>query len=410
MTDIQEQIVQILGKMLFDAPIEWSDPSIINWDALLGEGIQQAVFPILFEYAESSMPAGSIHDKYLKYDIRYTRNNIRNLYYHNRLHLLMEENEIPYVMLKGQVSASYYPEPIKRPMGDIDFLIEPKDLHKAENLFISEGYMKSEKSADHEFHWAYKKRGVKFEVHWEAPGIPMKDNVIRSYMRDIIDRRVLVNGLDRMYYVPSTFHHGVILLLHTISHLTASGIGLRHLCDWLVFQNSLSEDDFIAIFSEPLKKMGLWKLAAVMTKIGILYFGCEEREWCREADAQLCEEFLNDIFVSGNFGTKDKSRSNQVMLIRNVKTKEVSNRDFLHNAVLSVDKKAVQDYPICDRVPVLRPIVWIIVLIQYYMRVRAGKKNNILSRESLTSALRRQQIYAELELYLHNDTNDKGDL
>ena len=32
--------------------------------------------------------------------------------------------------------------------------------------------------------------------------------------------------------IPAPFHHGLILLLHTVHHMLGEGIGLRHLCDW----------------------------------------------------------------------------------------------------------------------------------------------------------------------------------
>ena len=407
MTDIQRQLVQILGKMLFNKQVEWSDAAA-DWNALLDEAIKQAVFPIVFEFAKDRMPGGSTRDKYLKYDNLYILNNIRNLYYHNKLHHIMEENEIPYVILKGQVSAGYYPAPMKRPMGDVDFLVEHKNINRVEEILLSLGYEKSKKSDFHEFHWAYTNGKEKLEAHWEVPGVPMGDSVIRSYMKDIINKRVSLNESDKLFYIPSEFHHGAVLLLHTVSHLASSGVGLRHLCDWLVFHNSMSEDEFMEMFSEPLKKMGLWKLAMVMTKIGILYFGCDERKWCERADEQLCNAFLSDIFNGGNFGVKEKSRKSQVMLIQNNQTKEVSNRGLIKNGALSIHKKAIQDYPVCEIVPVLRPFVWAIVLIQYFLKVRAGKKKNVLSWDNLKKAVRRQRIYSKLELYTQNDRDGKG--
>ena len=112
------------------------------------------------------------------------------------------------------------------------------------------------------------------------------------------------------------------VLLHTISHMTGGGIGLRHLCDWLVFENSVPEEEFLDIFEDQLKDIGLWTFAKVMTKIGVLYFGTK-RNWCLDADDEVCWALLEDILSGGNFGTKDNTRRSQAKLIQNRVTKSV---------------------------------------------------------------------------------------
>ena len=71
---------------------------------------------------------------------------------------------------------------------------------------------------------------------------------------DIQEKAILV---DNAYAVPSDLHHGLILLLHNASHMTAGGIGLRHLCDWAVYMERMT-DDFVENELAPcLKACGL---------------------------------------------------------------------------------------------------------------------------------------------------------
>ena len=58
-----------------------------------------------------------------------------------------------------------------------------------------------------------------------------------------------------------------------ISHMTSESIGLRHLCDWAVFVNSISNNEFVGLFSENLKSFGLWKFAQIMTATSEKYLG-----------------------------------------------------------------------------------------------------------------------------------------
>lgn len=48
------------------------------------------------------------------------------------------------------------------------------------------------------------------------------------------------------------FHHGLVMLLHLFSHLTGARIGIRHLCDWALFLNSIEEKEFLKLFQEPI--------------------------------------------------------------------------------------------------------------------------------------------------------------
>lgn len=400
MTREQSLLIDILGKQLFGKDTETNFLNAEEREAVLEEAKHQAVFPIAFAYLDSEKPDDEAFLKYRKQNDVYTIAGIRNLHTHSLIHRLLDTNGIAYVILKGQASARYYPDPMLRPMGDVDFLVDRKDLDRVAMLLEAEGFRKLEQADNHEFHWAYSKGKAKAELHWEVPGVPKSDNeIINSYLTDIIEKRELIDASDHAFYVSSAFHHGMVILLHTISHITTKGIGLRHLCDWLVFENSMPEDVFTEMFSEAIREMGLLTFAQVLTRIGILYFGCAERQWCREADKDLCTNLLEDILAGGNFGRKEEGRGSQAMLFRNSQTRKVSHSDTLKNAFASMKRRAEIDYPICRTIPVLSPIIWSIVVVQYLLRVAQGKKYSMIDREHIKEAMRRQSIYEELKLF-----------
>ncbi len=191
------------------------------------------------------------------------------------------------------------------------------------------------------------------------------NDAIIGYIADIIEKRRIIQNSGGEFAIPSDFHHGLVLLLHTISHMTASGVGLRHLCDWLVFENGMTEEAFVNSFEKPLKDIGLWTFAQVLTKIGIMYFGCENREWCAEADESVCAAFLEDIFASGNLGQRIKREKSQAKLIRNNTTKRVADGDITKNVLISINERAKYDFPVMKMHPILLPVGWVIVCVQY---------------------------------------------
>ena len=69
---------------------------------------------------------------------------------------------IPYVILKGCASAFYYPDPSKRLMGDVDFLVKESDLEQAGEILRQEGFVPWEE--DHICHVVYRKDVTHLEM------------------------------------------------------------------------------------------------------------------------------------------------------------------------------------------------------------------------------------------------------
>ena len=89
-------------------------------------------------------------------------------------------------------------------------------------------------------------------MHFQPSGIPQgKAGVkVRKYLSDLLPRSETKQTELGEITVPSTFHHGLIILLHMCHHLTGDGLGLRHLCDWAVFINSIGEEKFLEMFEK----------------------------------------------------------------------------------------------------------------------------------------------------------------
>ena len=177
---------------------------------------------------------------------------------HSKIHKILTDAGISYVILKGLASALYYPDFLLRSMGDVDFLVAESDLEKTCQVLEQNGFKPSEKS--HGDHLVYTDDTCRYELHTEPAGMPKGEEgeLVKNYLADMLDNSDLKSTLFGGVFVPSEFHHGLIILLHTCHHLTGSGIGLRHLCDWAVFVNSIPENKFVDLFEEKFKNIGLW--------------------------------------------------------------------------------------------------------------------------------------------------------
>ncbi len=397
-TDAQKILLGILSAGLFDAPMP--DLRNVDWEQLFDEAGKQAVFPLTFavvgEEAEKVLPA----EWFRKLQNQFFQSHslaAKNDYYHGELHRLLSGNGIPYVIIKGQASAEYYPEPYLRAAGDVDFLVSKEDLERAEKALEGEGFRKMP-DPEHECHWVFCRDEITAEMHWEPNGIPEgeKGTLCRVYLLDCISKARLSSG-EEGYCLPDAFHHGVILLLHIAVHLVNTGIGLRHLCDWAVFVAHFDGKDFEDFFREKLMDVGLWRFAQLLTALSVKYLGLSEQGWARGvAEPEFLEEMMGDLLAGGNFGCKDPERINDAKLyITNGRMKG----NMLAQIAASMTQKAKVAIPACRRIPLLLPIGWAYVGVRHLARIQRGERPRIHVKKMVQGAAARREIYREFRLF-----------
>ena len=401
-SETQRTILALTASALFQAPV--SIPKETDWRAVFEEAAQQSILPIIFTAAEPYLPAADLPE-WRRRSGHTLAKNMRTEWEHIELHGLMTARDIPYVVLKGSASAAYYPEPLLRIMGDVDFLVPPAELKKAGRALESAGFALIE-NREHTFHAVYSRTMARcptstWEMHWAPTGLP--DNaageIIRELLSDVLERAELHSTPGGSYRVPSAFHHGLILLLHTAGHMTSTGIGLRHLCDWAVFENSLSDETFTDLFEEKLRAAGLWQFARILTAVSAKYLGCRKRPWAAGIEDELLESVLLDIFTGGNFGRKDPERINEGKLITNRSRGTVDDTGFFRQLCYSMNDKVRIALPAVKRHPALLPAGWAYVGGRHLLRMMAGKRPKIHVDKMVRGAAERKKIYRSFRLF-----------
>ena len=198
--------------------------------------------------------------------------------------------------------------------------------------------------------------------------------------------------------MPSHFHHGVILLLHTATHLTSEGIGLRHICDWAVFVNSFSNDDFVKTFEAPLKQMGLWRFAQLLTLCCQKYLGADKKNFAGDCDSELLDAMITDIINGGNFGFKDEARYGHIKYISNRESDGISQKGAFSQLLMSINHKAKTKYNFVKKHKWLLPVGWVVVVFDYFGLV-LSKKRKMDNINTINDAKHRQSIYNEFKLF-----------
>jgi hypothetical protein len=233
-------------------------------------------------------------------------------------------------------------------------------------------------------------------MHWQLAGIPQGEmgDAVKDILGDIIETGQMVEAC----LVPDDFHHGLVLLVHTALHLTNTGIGLRHLCDWAVFVNRV--DDFEMVFKEKLQRCGLWRFAQLLTQLSVKYLHLLGQSWAMEnVDDTLLEAMMGDIFDAGNFGDKDEERINQAKLITDMGTGQIDGKSMGQKFVSMMNEKARTSMPICGEYKALLPIGWFYTGGRHLVRIAQGSRPKIHLNTMVEGAAKRRDIYKQFHLY-----------
>ena len=312
MNKTQAILLKLLANELFSQnnkiPILTDD----EWRAVIKESQQQAVVRIAFNSAVKAGLSGIVKSEWETKALANLRNSIVIDNNHLILNEWLSQAKVPYIILKGCASAYYYPNPYDRAMGDVDFLIRKSDIKYVDALLKKNGLKPWD--VDHICHIVYKAKQKFYELHFDISGVPSGKlgNLVHKYLEDVFDKSFSHITSNGSMQLPSKFHHGLIILLHTSHHLTGEGIGLRHLCDWAVLLNSCSDEEFRDLFEEKFKAIGMWRFACVLSQICINYLGCKPKKCLSPIDESISTRLIEDILFGGNFG----KRIPKVVIIR----------------------------------------------------------------------------------------------
>ena len=206
-------------------------------------------------------------------------------------------------ILKGQANARLYPDKYARQPGDIDIWTEGG---RESVLALLPNH---EKPSYHHVHLPANENGVVVEVHFR-PSSGNFNPITNRRLQRWLEREILsASMVEEGFCVPSVRFALVMQLAHVQRHFLASGLGLRHVCDyyWLL-QNSTAED--LRVVAGLLKEFGLHHAAgALMWVIGKVLHLDSSLMLC-EADSYRGEWMLREIMVGGNFGWYAKKNLN----------------------------------------------------------------------------------------------------
>lgn len=402
----QELLLALLRAALKGANYRGSYPETLDWDAFLLEARKQGISALCYYSAGEGLPA-EIRLRWMQEALEEIAKHCRVSAAHAEVCALLEQNGIPTVTMKGCASASYYPHPGYRAMGDVDFYVESENFERARRLLDENGYEDAHKPGHHD--WLYHKDGVPLELHFAVSGVPdgEEGEPFREALQNLVSHRRRVETDAGPVNIPGEFEHGLILLLHTAAHLLGGGIGLRHLSDWAVFVEHFTEEDFCALFRESFEKLRLWKFAQVLTQTCVETLGIRPCAWAR-AEREIVESFAREFLNAGDFSKYQSARRSDYLMSQGFSVRLDKRQGFGHLFRLLV-KTVYLRWPWLRKAPILLPFGMLYYTIEYGFRILRGEKQAVHLGEMKQEAEARTALYKRFGLVDGIAEEEEGD-
>lgn len=328
---------ELFGKELY------VEANGVAWQDVLAAANEHAITPLL--YSGVNRMEGieqSIFDSIERSAVRSTIISDRMAKIQNEVLRRLKEERINAVVLKGTSVAACYRHPEVRITGDIDILVDPADMEKCGEILQQDGFVFEDSG---ELHAVYRKKQAVVEVHWKVSWYPSTANGIfaQNYMDDALKNAVLQRFGQYDFPVLDTSYQLVSLLSHMERHMTASGIGLRQLCDWAVSVHQVKAEESEAVINV-LEKCGLLRFAQILTKVCEKYLGLPGCGWLSSVPDELIEETISDILSVGNFQAQYENRPFASALIDPYDLEGDGKRRLVRTYFRRVERKMSNEY------------------------------------------------------------------
>jgi len=356
------------------------------WGTQIKSIIEQNVFDEMNKHAITALPAYILSSLNMPEEL--LKNWIKSLLQHFSCYTQYMHNQatlpisVPYVILKGTSASQYYPYPELRTMGDIDIITKREDYITACEMLLNSGYVEVSSHAGNEEnrHRTFSKNGAIVEIH--SYFAMLNDPQTTAYLDDLI-----IKNIDLSHTLPDLIN-GLVILEHINQHME-DGLGLRQIIDWMMFVDKCLPNEKWLEFNELVENTGLKKLAIVITRMCEIYLGLPERIWCSNVDKALCEQLMEYILSSGNFGNKRTS------------DEDISENVFAYARTLKAAYKLLQtqgliNWKAAKNHTTLRPFAWVYQFFRYISRGIKREKATTKIKNEYHEGKKRADLFAAL--------------
>lgn len=318
---IYDMMREMLFKLLSNAL--WGDTlknqfSAVEFRDVVPLAEQQTVLGLVFDVLKDKHIEG-LTDKKTVFDAMAKAENIKrqNTIVNKELTEFADrcnQQEIDYIVVKGQTIGCLYPNHELRQAGDIDFMfpVEPA-MERDKNYEIQRSKMATifpevklpEKIMEGEVEFT--RNGILYELHTSLRGWAKKrhQEIWDNLMEKVWQEKYFVEIDEVRVRTLSPTLNAAYVFIHLFFHFIREGVSLRQLCDWAVvlhyYNAEIDKDRLIRILLE----LDMFDAYCAFGTILVDELGLPKKEFpvsLDDNDREWKGKILEDIFRGGNFG------------------------------------------------------------------------------------------------------------
>ena len=257
-----------------------------------------------------------------------------------RVRAMLEEENMPYILLKGSRMRTFYPNPIARTSCDVDILFKGDEKRLHERM-LSLGY---EFEADEGTTINYLSKPVKFEMHRYLFDERMEFD---GFFDRVWDYARPVGGGSFEYVLTEEFFY-VYMVAHMAKHFTRYGSGVRPMIDLYLYNRRTPEGFDRSEAERILKEIKLYDFEQRLKRLCVAWF---ETGVLTEADEKLTDY----IMEAGIYG------DSRIMAAAAVKAPDTANqerRQKIIHYIFPRPQVMKRLYPRLMKCPLMLPVAW----------------------------------------------------
>lgn len=307
---------------------------------------------------------------------------------------ILKSNGIDSCILKGSSVALNYPNPLSRPMGDIDVLVSECDYEKASLLFISKEQFDENR---HDFHVGFNYKNVRIEIHRFFTEYSQDNMLLNQCIRDAISH-VCIKKYDK-FCIPvlSEPYQALSLLTHMVRHFKENKFVFRMYCDWICFVRSVSQECWQQKVYPLIENCGLSLFCDALNKSAMIYLEFDmESKLIHNSDAHICEFMMEEFLSVDKNTTADEINANlgTILSLQGKNTKNVITSYFAIVNSITKNKYFLGKYKL------LQPIFWIWLPIKYIFNIAIGRRKKLDYKKIKNTSMHRKKIIDALNLHI----------
>lgn len=229
-----------------------------------------------------------------------------------RIVAALREKGIESVLMKGQGVAANYPIAELRQCGDIDLYVGKHNFDAA-CAIVNEmaGEEEAAKGHGHSFHYHVVVDKIIVEVHRLTHRFSdnKTDAVFQSYSDEGMragKNAITINGVN--VWLPSDTFNAFFVFIHTFGHFLSIGVGMRQICDWVMFLHKKCKTIDREELSDILHRLQLMDEWQVFGSIAVDYLHLPEDEmpFYEKNHDKRARRAIDMILTEGNFGKESE--------------------------------------------------------------------------------------------------------